>query len=303
MDSNNNEIIHDFPPFFKVFKDGRIERYMGPRGDVPAGPDPTTGVQSKDVVVSPETGVKACILIPKINGGGQKLPLLVNYHGGGFCLGSAFEEIFKKFLSSLVLKANVIVVSVDYRLAPEHPLPIAYDDSLAALHWIASHSNGEGPEAWLNEYADLDRVFLGGESAGANIAHYVAVQAGVNVPVGLNIVGLVMVHPFFGGKECDKMYKFLSSTSSGCDDDPKLNAAADPDLVKMPCRKVLVCVAEKDWLRDRGVSYHETLEKLKGEGFAELFETKGEDHCFHLFNPNADKAGHLLQKVVDFFNI
>ncbi|PRQ23193.1 putative carboxylesterase, 2-hydroxyisoflavanone dehydratase [Rosa chinensis] len=303
MDSNNNEIIHDFPPFFKVFKDGRIERYVRPRGDVPAGPDPTTGVQSKDVVVSPETGVKACILIPKINGEGQKLPLLVNYHGGGFCLGSAFEEIFKKFLSSLVLKANVIVVSVDYRLAPEHPLPIAYDDSSAALHWIASHSDGEGPEAWLNEYADLDRVFLGGESAGANIAHYVAVQAGVNVPVGLNIVGLVMLHPFFGGKECDKMYKFLSSTSSGCDDDPKLNPAADPDLVKLPCRKVLVCVAEKDWLRDRGVSYYETLEKLKGEGFAELFETKGEDHCFYLFNPNADKAGHLLQKVVDFFNI
>ncbi|KAL6213452.1 hypothetical protein ACLB2K_012899 [Fragaria x ananassa] len=302
MDSNNNEIMHDFPPFFKVFRDGSIERYMPLHDPVPAGLNPTTGVQSKDVVVSPETGVKARIFIPKINGGGQKLSLFVHYHGGGFCMGSPFGDIGKKFLSSLVLKANVIVISVDYRLAPEHRLPIAYDDSSAALHWISCHSNGQGPEAWLNEYADLNRVFLGGESAGANIAHYVAVQAGVTVPLGLNIVGLVMVHPFFGGKECDEMYKFLSSTSSGCDDDPKLNPAADPDLVKMPCGKVLVCVAEKDWLRDRGVSYHETLQNLKGEGFAELYETKGEDHCFHMFNPNPniDKAGDLLQKIVDF---
>ncbi|KAL6218775.1 hypothetical protein ACLB2K_011984 [Fragaria x ananassa] len=266
MDSNNNEIMHDFPPFFKVFRDGSIERYMPLHDPIPAGLDPTTGVQSKDVVVSPETGAKARIFIPKINGGGQKLPLFVHYH------------------------------------APEHRLPIAYDDSASALHWISCHSNGQGPEAWLNEYADLNRVLLGGESAGANIAHYVAVQAGVTVPLGLNIVGLVMVHPFYGGKERDEMYKFLSSTSSGCDDDPKLNPAADPDLVKMPCGKVLVCVAEKDWLRDRGVSYHETLENLKGEGFAELYETKGKDHCFHMFNPNPniDKAGDLLLKIVDF---
>jgi A/G-specific adenine glycosylase len=215
-------------------------------------------------------------------------------------LGSAFGEKFGHFLSSLVLKAKVIAVSVEYRLAPEHPLPIAYHDSLAALHWIASHSNGQGPEAWLNEYADLDRVFLGGESAGANIAHYVAVQAGVNVPVGLNIIGLVMVHPFFGGKEPDKMYQFMSSTSSGCDDDPKLNPAVDPNLAKMRCGKVLVCFAEKDWLRDRGVRYYETLEKSRGEEFVELFETKGEDHGFHLFNPNDYKAGQLLQKIVDF---
>ncbi|KAM5549186.1 hypothetical protein ABKV19_000562 [Rosa sericea] len=148
MDSNNNEIIHDFPPFFKVFKDGSIERYMRLHGHVPVGLDPTTGVQYKDVVVSPETGVKARVFIPKIDGGGQKLPLLVHYHGG-LVEASAWDQPLMKLI------------------APEHPLPIAYDDSSAALHWIASHSNGEGPEAWLNEYADLDRVFLGGESAGA----------------------------------------------------------------------------------------------------------------------------------------
>ncbi|KAK9942171.1 hypothetical protein M0R45_007852 [Rubus argutus] len=133
MDSNNNEIIHEFPPFFKVYKDGTIERYMTGHDHVPAGLDPTNRSPNKDVVVSPETGVKARIFIPKINGGGQKLPLLVHYHGGGFCLGSAFGEKFGNFLSSLVLKAKVIAVSVEYRLAPEHPLPIAYHDSLARV--------------------------------------------------------------------------------------------------------------------------------------------------------------------------
>ncbi|KAG6743261.1 hypothetical protein POTOM_054213 [Populus tomentosa] len=64
------------------------------------------------------------------------------------------------------------------RLAPEHQLPIAYDDSWAGLQWIAKHSNGNGPEPWINEYADLGRVILAGESAGGTIAHYVAVQAG-----------------------------------------------------------------------------------------------------------------------------
>jgi A/G-specific adenine glycosylase len=72
----------------------------------------------------------------------------------------------KSFLSTLATEANVIAISIDYRLAPEHQLPIAYDDSWAGLLWIAKHSNGNGPEPWINEYADLGRVILAGESAG-----------------------------------------------------------------------------------------------------------------------------------------
>lgn len=59
------------------------------------------------------------------------------------------------------------------------------------------------------------------------------------------------MHPFFAGKEEDKMYKYLCPTSSGCDDDLKLNPAVDPNLSKLGCKKVLVCMAEKDWLRNR----------------------------------------------------
>ena len=302
MASSTDELTHHFPPFFKVFKDGHVERYPFPipNDHVPAGLDPNTGIQSKDVVISPETGLSARIFIPKINGPDQKLPLLIYYHGGGFCAGSAFDAVAKKYITSLISQANMIVVAVDYRLAPEHPLPIAYDDSWAALQWIATHSNNQGPEPWLNEYVDFGRVFLAGESAGANITHYVAVRAGATGLAGLKIVGVLIVHPFFGGKECDEMYKFMCPTSSGCDDDPKLNPAVDPDLSRMGCAKVLVCVAEKDWLKDRGVAYYETLGKSGWGGSVEFFETKGEDHTFHMANADSENSKVLLKKLVDF---
>ncbi|KAJ9148088.1 hypothetical protein P3X46_030182 [Hevea brasiliensis] len=298
MDSSANEITHDFPPFFKVYKDGRIHRYMS-MVHVPAGPDPETGVQSKDVVVSIETGVKARIFIPKLHNPDRKLPLVVHYHGGGFCIGSPFDVVTKNFLTSLVSQANVIAISIDYRLAPEHPLPIGYDDSWVGLQWIASHSNGLGPEPWLNKHMDFGRVFFVGESAGANIAHYVAVQAGAIGLAGLDITGVLIVHPFFGGKEEDKMYKYMCPTSSGCDGDPKLNPAMDPNLSKLACDKVLVCVAEKDWLRIRGENYYRILGNSGWGGKVEFYETKGEEHCFHLFTTSSERDV-LIKKFVDF---
>jgi acetyl esterase/lipase len=74
----------------------------------------------------------------------------------------------------------------------------------------------------------------------------------------------------------------------------------DPNLSSLACSKVLVNVAEKDWLKDRGVAYYETLGKSGWGGTVELLETKGEDHCFHLFNANNENAKTLLKKLVDF---
>ncbi|KAK3195722.1 hypothetical protein Dsin_027032 [Dipteronia sinensis] len=177
-----------------------------------------------------------------------------------------------------------MAISIDYRLAPEHPLPIAYDDSWAGLQWIASHSTGSGPKPWINQYVDFRRVYLTSESAGANLAQYVAVQAGAAGGFdGLKIVGALIVHPFFVvvGQEPDKMIKYLYPTSSAGDDDPKLNPGVDPNLKDMGCDRVLVCVAEKDWLKNRGVAYYDTLGKSEWGGKVEFYETLEEDHCFH----------------------
>ncbi|CAI0626394.1 unnamed protein product [Linum tenue] len=161
----SDQIAHDFPGFFKVYQDGRVERYWD-TDHSPAGLDPETGVESKDVLISPEpAGVKARIFLPKVPAG-KKLPILLHYHGGGFCIGSPFATPFKIFLSTLATQSGVIAISVDYRLAPEHKLPTAYDDCWAGLQWLARHADGRGPEPWLNQHADLGNVVLAGESAG-----------------------------------------------------------------------------------------------------------------------------------------
>ena len=207
----------------------------------------------------------------------------------------------ERYIDINCIQANIIVISIDYRLAPKHLLPIAYDDSWVGLQWVTTHANEQGPEPWLNEKADLGRVFLAGESAGANIAHYVAVQAGVTKLVGLKIIGMLIVRPFFGSKESNdyEMYKYICPTNTSFYHDPKLNPEMDPNLKQMACDKVIVLVAEKDRLRSKGEAYYETLVKSGWGGSVEFFETKGEVHCFLVFHDN-DNAEVLKKKMVDF---
>lgn len=294
---SEEELAHNFPPFFKVHTDGKIERYMTFERSSP-GSDPSTGVESKDIMVSSETGVNARLFLPETVD--KKLPLLVHYHGGGFCLGSAMDLAFKVFLSKIVAEANVIAISIDYRLAPENPIPTCHNDAWAAFQWIGSHANGLGPEPWLNNHADFGRVYLIGESAGANIAHYVAVTAGANGLDGVNVIGSMMVHPYFGAAEPDAVYQYMCPTSGGFDSDPILNPAVDPNLVKMKSEKILVLVAENDKLKSRGVYYYEVLGKREWNGKIEFYETLGEDHCFHMFNTKSENVEPLMKKLIDF---
>lgn len=160
-----------------------------------------------------------------------------------------------------------------------------------------------GPETLLNDHADFQRVFLGGESAGANIANDVAIRAGVSeLPRGLKLLGLVLVQPYFGLDGVDEMYKFLCPSSSGGDDDPRLNPAADPRLGSIGCRRVMACLAEKDMLRDRGRGYCDALRKSGWGGEVEIEETEGEGHGFHLFHPECDKAVIQMEWLAAFFN-
>ncbi|KAJ6960676.1 hypothetical protein NC653_038638 [Populus alba x Populus x berolinensis] len=83
------------------------------------------------------------------------------------------------------------------------------------------HSNVMDPNPWINEYADLGRVILAGESAGGTIAQYVAVQTGAAGLPAVAIERLLIVHPYFWAKEPDKFNQYICPTSSGADD-PKL---------------------------------------------------------------------------------
>jgi acetyl esterase/lipase len=95
---------------------------------------------------------------------GEPLPVQVYYHGGGWVVGDLDSHDWT--CRMVANAARCAVVSVDYRLAPEHRFPAAFDDSLAAAEWIAANAG------LLN--IDPNRMSVGGDSAGGNLAAAVA---------------------------------------------------------------------------------------------------------------------------------
>jgi acetyl esterase len=94
-------------------------------------------------------------------------PAIVYYHGGGHVIGSL--DTHDLVARNLCAGTEVLVVSVDYRMGPEHKFPAAVEDSFAALKWVHAHANELG--------ADPDRIGVHGDSAGANLAAVVALMA------------------------------------------------------------------------------------------------------------------------------
>ena len=180
MTSTTKEVDIEILPYIRVDKDGSVERPE----DAPFSPptpdqDPETGVSSKDITISENLSVSDCLFLPKLTDHtqNQKLPILVYFHGGGFFLESAFSSLYHRYLNSIVSQVHVLAISVEYILAPEHLLPAAYEDSWAAHQWVASQSAGNDKEPWLINNGDFGRIFIGGDSAGANIVHNMAMRA------------------------------------------------------------------------------------------------------------------------------
>ncbi|XP_073157702.1 probable carboxylesterase 7 [Henckelia pumila] len=302
MDPQSGLIAHDFSPFFRVHNTGRIERFLH-HDFLPPSKHPVTGVVSKDVVVSPRNGVKARVYLPPTGVPGKKLPLIIYVHGGAFSIESAFSSQYHNYVNSLAAESGSVVVSVEYRLAPEHPIPACYDDCWDATKWVDSHSRvGQGDDPWITDYVDFKRVFLAGDSAGANIAHEIVVRAGGESELGIEFTGLILVHPYFGIGNTEHLWNFICPETIGANDS-RLNPAAHKKLLSnLRCERVLVCVAGKDFLKERGVKYHEALKNSEWNGVAEFFETEGEGHVFHLREPNSEKAPLLMKRVVEFVN-
>lgn len=144
-----------------VPRDVSIEDFRNalPRGEEPPAVAP--GLESIDDVILPD-GLRVRVYRPRGHGG--PLPVLVYMHGGGHLRGTLASAHI--VCTRLAIRTPSIVVSVDYRLAPEHPFPAALNDAQTALEWAAEHATmlGAAPGA----------VAIGGDSAGATLATVVA---------------------------------------------------------------------------------------------------------------------------------
>ena len=193
----------------------------------------------------------------------ERTPLTVFLHGGGFVIGDL--DSHDEPCRIVCRYAGVHVLSVDYRLAPEHPFPAAVDDALAALAWAQAHAESLG--------ADPRRVAIGGDSAGANLATVASRLAPHDAPPFAQLLiypptdGITKraSHGFFGEgfsltlRDRKAFSVFYAGGTGIARDDPRVCPLYAPDLARLP--PALVVTAGFDLLRDEGEAYAAALAK------------------------------------------
>uniref|UniRef100_A0A0E0LLH9 Alpha/beta hydrolase fold-3 domain-containing protein n=1 Tax=Oryza punctata TaxID=4537 RepID=A0A0E0LLH9_ORYPU len=309
------DVAVELYPFILKYNDGRVERILHSTF-VPASEDPAAsrGVATREVIIDERNGVSARLFLPSRDTDDRRLPVVLYIHGGSFCTESAFCRTYHRYATSLASRAGALVVSIEYRLAPEHPVPAAHDDAWAALRWVASLS-----DPWLADYADASRTFVAGDSAGGHIAYRTAVRASHE---GGDIEGLIIVQPFFWGPEMlpseaswdgesvirphkiGELWPFVTAGQAG-NDDPWIDPSVE-EIASLTCRRALVAVAEKDFLRQRG---RLLAARMRGCAWAgadghnvTMVESEGEDHGFHLYSPLRATSRRLMESIVQFIN-
>ncbi|OAY31056.1 probable carboxylesterase 17 [Manihot esculenta] len=300
-------LVAELAGFLQVFSDGSVKRFAP---EIAPASMESKGYKFKDVVIDENKPITGRLFLPESSA--RKLPVMVYFHGGGFCFGSTTWLGFHQFLADFSITSKVIVLSIDYRLAPENRLPIAYDDGYSSLEWLSHQAS---VEPWL-KFANLSLVFLSGDSAGGNIAHHVAVRATRNKVPRVKIKGLLLIHPYFGSerrteKEMDNpadkeviqndMFWRLSIPEGsnldyfGCNFE--IQDLSPKEWSLFPA--TMVNVARQDCLNERGEMYAEFL-LTQGVKRVDLVEAEEESHAFHVLHPES-RATYLLQQQMFVF--
>jgi acetyl esterase len=215
----------------------------------------------------------------------------VFFHGGGWVIGDL--ETHDVACRKLADEGQLMVISVDYRLAPEHKFPAAVDDAIAATKWIADNARQLG--------VDAARLMVGGDSAGGNLAAVVAIAA--RDGNGPDIAGQVLIYPATDFAMTHPSHRepetsvLLTHTVIKWFSNHYLNSAADgADWRASPARAgtlaglspAYLLTAGADPLRDEGNEY---AERLKQAGVAVTYRTfPGQFHGFFTM-------GKLLQQA------
>lgn len=219
------------------------------------------------------------------------LPALVYYHGGGWLLGDL--DTHDTLCRELANSSGCAIVSVDYRMAPEHRFPIAVDDCLAATYWVHRHAQELG--------IDATRLAVGGDSAGGNLAAVVAIAArdAGDLPLQYQL----LIYPATDMRRTapshttnGQGYMLTSDTMTYYHDHYIVDSKDDLDWRASPllCENLsglppsLVLVAGYDPLRDEGVMYAQRLSEAGSK--ATLISFERQIHGFILMGKILDEA-------------
>jgi acetyl esterase len=219
-------------------------------------------------------------------------PALVYFHGGGHVIGNL--DTHDTIARNLCGGSELVVVAVDYRLAPEHKFPAAVDDAWAAYTWVRTQGAALG--------IDTSRLAVGGDSAGANLAAVVAIMA--RDAGHANIALQVLIYPVtdyhlsgasyrrfgqgYGVLTSDVMAWFRKHYLGhpGDADDWRASPIRARSLARLP--PAVIIAAECDVLRDEGAAY---AEALRAAGTAvDRREYAGMIHGFFGMTPVVDDA-------------
>jgi acetyl esterase len=243
--------------------------------------------QVRDMLVPGPAGeIPVRVYSPKAQ---SPLPALIYFHGGGWVLGDL--ESHDHVCRALANSVPCAVISVDYRLAPEHKFPAAVDDSYAATHWIANHAGELG--------VDPSRISVGGDSAGGNLAAVVSQIA--RDRGGPNIIYQLLIYPGTDmqmsmpsidenaeGPLLTKaaMHWFVNHylRSEGDRTDPLASPLLASNLRGLP--PAFILTAECDPLRDEGEAYGRRLEDAGVTVKVQRYE--GMPHGFFSFGAALD---------------
>ncbi|HVM08186.1 MAG TPA: alpha/beta hydrolase [Acidimicrobiales bacterium] len=221
------------------------------------GEDPPLASVVDRTIPGPAGDVPVRVYTPE---GSGPFPVVVYFHGGGWTIGSidSHDPVTRR----MAAEAGAVVVSVEYRLAPEHPFPAAVDDSLAAFDWVFANA------AELN--GDPSKLAVAGDSAGGNLAAVAAIHAR---DTGTPLAAQILIYPSVDQREGYASYDeneagpFLTKETMVWF---KAQYAADPldwraspivaeDLSRLA--PALVITGQYDPLRDEGKAYAAALEE------------------------------------------
>lgn len=228
--------------------------------------DVPIGAVSDKLIPGPAADIPVRIYTPVAKG--DALPVLVYFHGGGWVIGNIATH--DKLARRLANEGNCVVVSVDYRLAPEDPFPAAVDDCYAALEWVEKNASEIG--------GDANRIAVGGDSAGGNLAAVMALKA--RNDKGPEIGFQLLIYPVTDARMDTKSYQdfaegyllekrsmewfFDQYAPEGLDRAQRyLSPLRAQTLKNLP--PAYIITAGHDVLRDEGKAYADALKEAGGD--------------------------------------